>query len=374
MVDVEPSTDTPHDSARPPHQPAARTTAEGGGHVGDNGDDDGEYLDIEPSAPPLSLGNSEGKSGAAGGRRFHPLLRAASSSVDDKVDDWVRSSRHRLLADASVDSAPDLCLAMILYKPLPGAAGDGDEDGSGGEGGGDPTPSPRSDGDETSVSAARTHKQAAASGVEQCAGSGTAEAKGSTGGGGSSGLAFNGGDGVNGGIFGARNSAACVAPSGGDDAGGAMSDGSEGEDAMDTTTAEDDDSEPGQEMPAEPAVLTRMGTSRGAPTPELTPEWAARARVSPVNVSLLCWVIRVSREMFFSFCGGQCLFRRNVRMCQMKNASFLSQQQSVAKSNRIDVMPTGSFHEILEVYSRGGAERSGGARRGLPLISRLDGG
>lgn len=307
MVDVDLSTGTPYDSARLAHPRTASTTAKGG-DVYDKGDDDDEDFDDEPPAPPLSRGNSEGSLGTAGGRPTpHPFVRTAScavDAVDDKVDDWVRSSRHRLLADASVDSAPDLCRALILYKPLPRAGVDGEEDGSGGEGGGDPTPPPRSDGDETGVSSSRAHGKAAAVNVEQSAGSGTAEAAGSTGGGGSSGLVFNGGNGVSGGMFGPRHSAACVAPSGGDDAGGAMSDGSEGEDAMDTTTAEDNDGDLGQEMPAEASVLTRTGTSRGLPTPELTPEWAARARVSRVSISLWCRVM-YRRRLFRRFLRGR---------------------------------------------------------------------
>ncbi|CAN0175607.1 unnamed protein product, partial [Hapterophycus canaliculatus] len=60
-----------------------------------------------------------GPAGAAGGPPTpHPFLRSASSAADEKLDDWVRTTRHRMLADASVNSAPDLCRALILYKPV----------------------------------------------------------------------------------------------------------------------------------------------------------------------------------------------------------------------------------------------------------------
>lgn len=281
MADVHLSTGKPLDSmgALP-----ALTTANGE----DEGDDDLDLLDDAP-APMLSRGATNDGSGAGGRPMPHPFRRSASSTVDAKVDDWVRTSRQRLLADASVDHSPAKCRALIVYKPLPLAGVEGDEAGGGCgegglEGGGDPTPSPRTCGDDGGETAVGSRAQASAR-SEQCPGSSTAEATGSTGGGESNGH-VDGGRAP--GSFLASPRGLCTAPSGGDDAGGAMSDASErgGGSADSMEMAMDGDEEDGVApwqgaQPPELPALTRVGTSRGAPTPTLTPEWAAQARVSP---------------------------------------------------------------------------------------------
>lgn len=275
-------------------------------------DFDLDSLDDEP-APRLSRGNTNSRvitdptSGASANPPTHPFLRKASSSVDEKVDDWIRTSRHRLLADASVDGAPDLCRALVVYKAVgpAGAQTDTDEAGGGGgggcggsrgEAGGDPTPSPMAgsdSGDGIAVAGAGTARARGAAKKEQFAGSSTAEATGSTGGGG----------GRNGDANSRQRAAShglaglCVSPSGGDDAGGAMSDRSDAtgkgladEMEVDAATEGAEVLEPfSDDQPDELPGLTRVGTSRGIPTPELTPEWAAQARVSSeVSRASLC--------------------------------------------------------------------------------------
>lgn len=292
---------------------------------------------LDPNSPREGGANADGGSSsddgeasAAGGPPTpHPFLRSESSNVDEKVDDWVRSSRHRMLADASVNSAPDLCRALILYKPVvplaaPGSSGSGaespaeDEGGGGGEGVGDPTPSPQTGGDdggETAPSAAA----AAAAGLgaigrgggrssEQSAGSSTAEAAGLPGGGGRIGRLDNGyANGqhhhrVAGSLFGSSPPGLCTAQSGGDDAGGGMlmredSEVGAGGSLAPAASVDEMDMDAGDEeggagasdgesslaswnrRPPEPPTLTRAGRSRGAPTPDLTPERAAWARV-----------------------------------------------------------------------------------------------
>lgn len=293
-----------------------------------------------------------GPAGAAGGGppTPHPFLRSASSAADEKVDDWVRTSRHRMLADASVNSAPDLCRALILYKPVgpsvPSTASEAattceGEDGDG-EGGGDPTPSPQAGGDgggeiAPAVGAGlgatkRGAEQRGPDGSEQSAGSSTAEAAGFTGGGGRTDQPNSYGNGhtnqrVAGSLFAPRSRGLCTTQSGGDAAGGArvvrdsnssssgmllareesvemMQARSDSDvdraaaaaasstDAMEMDAAGDEgvggNRESWDMAPPEAPVLTRVGTSRGAPTPELTPERAAWARVSGSWISP-CW-------------------------------------------------------------------------------------
>lgn len=279
MADLHISSSTPHDSA------TAATSA----HDANGDSDDLESLDDVPS-PRLSRGDTDGSQGGGGGPTPHPFLRTASSTVDEKVDDWVRESRHRLVADASTNAVPDLSRALILYKPVQSSGGEGHEGGGDGEGGGGPTPSPRTGGDGgDEITAA-----GAGSGIarehplprnEQCAGSSTAE--------GSSGPAGSGGGGsahVNG--FPSANlfrqpRGLCTAVSGGDDAGGAVFYGGEARggvsaDEMELDGAREEGGGEGQQwlqFPDQPG-LSRVGSTRGAPTPELTPEWVARARVS----------------------------------------------------------------------------------------------
>lgn len=275
----------------------------------------------------------------------HPFLRSTSSAVDEKVDDWVRQSRHRLLADASVNSAPDLCRALIPYQPVAGSApssapgadsaGDEKDRASGydsGEAGGDPTPSPQTGGDgggDTAPAAAAGAGLGAIMlggerGCEQSAGSSTAEAAGFTGAGGRTGSHSNdngGGDGsglgkgrnhhhhhhhhVSGSLFGPPPRGLCTAQSGGDDAGGALimrddssaaamredseaamrlrdgDAGGRGSGVLPAAAGADAMDMDGTDMEApDPVPLSRIGSSRGAPTPELTPERAAWARVS----------------------------------------------------------------------------------------------
>lgn len=322
-------------------------------------DADEELLEGEGAAGEASSSSSEdgGRSGLA---RPHPFKRAASASsaVDEKVEDWVRSSRHRMLADASMNSSPDLCRALVVYKPLtpplgpsvpPAAAAAAEESGEedtdeSGEGGGDPTPSPQTGGDD----GGKTAPSAAGRGLgainpnpggrrstftEQSAGSSTAEAAVAG--------AFVGGkarartktragfaNGFTNSFANSKHHAVglCTAQSGGDDAGGGTmlfaredsgqmrDDGDVGRcggssasvsasasalastdadaDAMDLDAAGDDGVGAGVatvgsatwEMPpplppASAPALTRSGTSRGAPTPDLTPERVAWARV-----------------------------------------------------------------------------------------------
>lgn len=315
-----------------------------------------------PQAP--GEGDVDAATEASGGPPTpHPIIRSASSMVDEKVDDWVRTSRHRMLADASVNSAPDLCRALILYKPvtaLPPSISDGaasaeggggaavaEGDGDDGEGGGDPTPSPQSEGDgggETApfAGAPAGLRAMAARGVEQSstqsAGSSTAEAAGFTGGGErTTGQSHGYPSGVTndhhtngrhhhhrvaGSLFGTLPRGLCTAQSGGDDAGGTMlmrndssasmlsgvedsgatvatrDDGNVGRgrvpvqaasvDAMDMDAGGDQGAGGAggegvlaslESEPPEPPVLTRVGTSRGVPTPDLTAERVSWARV-----------------------------------------------------------------------------------------------
>lgn len=265
----------------------------------------------------------------------HPFKRSVSSPVDEKVEDLLRTSRHRLLADASVGVTPGQCRAITVYNPvlLPGGVATGGEGetscDSDGEAGGDPTPSPGAtgnDGDKraavssscsscssgsppaSSLNTARVCSAAggAGMGMLQCAGSGTAEGvrSGSCGGDRSQGhsgdrdfFSGGGGGGSGGGPRGLQTGGG-LAHSAADVAAGPMTDdndeiGDGGAAAslltstagalIAVTTAndamEDDDimgTLPG--ISNQPA-LTRMGTSRGAPTPEITPEWVALARV-----------------------------------------------------------------------------------------------
>ncbi|CAM9563044.1 unnamed protein product, partial [Ectocarpus sp. 4 AP-2014] len=282
----------------------------------------------------------------------HPFLRSTSSAIDEKVDDWVRTSRHRMLADASVNSAPDLCRALIAYQPVAGlmpsaapvADSTGDEEGrasgyDSGEAGGDPTPSPQAGGDgggDTAPTAAATAGAGLGAvmlggerGCEQSAGSSTAEAAGFAGAGGRTGghphgyANGNGGGGrsdqgkgrnhhhhhhVAGSLFGPPPRGLCTAQSGGDDAGGAlmmhddsgaasMREGNEaamifrdgdaggrGDGALPAAAAASADAMDMDETdmaPPDAIPLSRIGSSRGAPTPELTPERAAWARAAP---------------------------------------------------------------------------------------------
>lgn len=327
-------------------------------------DNNGGYRN--PNA--VGKGDADATAEASGGPPTpHPFIRSASTVVDEKVDDWVRTSRHRLLADASVNSAPDICRALILYKPvtaLPPSVTDGaapaeggggpaiaDGEGDDGEGGGDPTPSPQSGGDgggETAPSAAAAAglRAMAARGGEQrsaqCAGNSTAEAAGFTGGGErTTGQSHGYASGVTndhhhangrhhhhhrvaGSLFGPLPRGLCTAQSGGDDAGGRMlmrndssastltggmgsgamvatrDDGDVGRgrapapaasvDAMDMDAAGDEgaggaggggegDLGSLESEPPQPPVLTRVGTSRGVPTPDLTAERVSWARV-----------------------------------------------------------------------------------------------
>lgn len=318
------------------------------------------------AAGAAAAGAAAAASASGGPPTPHPFVRSASSAVDEKLDDWVRTSRHRMLADASVNSAPDLCRALILYKPVtalaasasggaaPAEGGGGpasaDSDDDDGEGGGDPTPSPQSGGDgggETAPSAAARlrvmaagFRAIAARGVEpismQSAGSSTAEATGFTGGGkrttGQSHVYVNGvmndhahdrhhHHRVAGSLFGRLPRGLCTAESGGDDAGGttllrdetsaAMLMAGEDGGAMMTTRDDGDVGRGRAPVPASvdamdidaagdegagraggarglaslesrlsgPPVLTREGTSRGAPTLGLTAENVLSARV-----------------------------------------------------------------------------------------------
>lgn len=255
-------------------------------------DDDSDWDPIEDTdtpAPKLSRGSTHGgtttPSGSESFSRPHPFHRSSSSPVDEKLEDWVRTSRHRLLADASLVTAPERCRALTVYKPLP-MPGVGGEDSEEDEGGGAPTPSPRvssgNDGDEEAASQeTRPQSPRGERCGAQCAGSGSAEGAAATGGG------RNTAD-----LIGQRGvqSGGTLAHSA-DDAGGSMSDvwNNEGRvaaaavvDAMDMAPPPQDDYDvsmgPWQGVVAQ-SVLTRTGTSRGAPTPELTPEWVARARV-----------------------------------------------------------------------------------------------
>lgn len=280
-------------------------------------EDDDSDVDDAP-APFLSRGkyrtgatlNSLG-GGSAQAQHLHPFHRSTTSPVDEKVDDWVRTSRHRLLADVSVGAAPGLCRALTVYKPLSifggRESGDDDEEDDGREAGGDPTPSPRASGngggegvafsssaDSSGVSTKRTLSVTGwGSGNEsgndvQTPGIGSSEAAATAGGGRNrSHKQF---------IFGVGSEGRAVQTGGGsahsaaDDAAGRMEDVGESVgagvvssmqdlDAMDMVSPADDDSMGLlRDSPIQPA-LTRVGTSRGVPTPELTPEWAALARV-----------------------------------------------------------------------------------------------
>ncbi|CAM9507529.1 unnamed protein product [Ectocarpus fasciculatus] len=318
-------------------------------------------LDEDDDASGNDDGAGDASSSVGGGPPTpHPFLRSTSSAVDEKVDDWVRTSRHRMLADASVNSAPDLCRALIPYRPVaglappsaaPGADSTEDEEGrasgyDSGEAGGDPTPSPQAGGDgggDTAPAAATGAGLGAVmlggeGGCEQSAGSSTAEAAGFAGTGGRTGSHSHGyandsggeagsdqGQGRNhhhhhhvaGSLFGPPPRGLCTAQSGGDDAGGALmmrddsssssaaamredseaamrlrdgDDGGRGGGVLPASAATaaaaaagaDAMDMDGTDMaPPDPLPLSRIGSSRGAPTPELTPERAAWARAAP---------------------------------------------------------------------------------------------
>lgn len=307
-------------------------------------EDDTDDFDDSP-APFLSRGDGrkrqENKDGAE--QLPHPFKRSNSSAVDDKVDDWVRWSRHRLLADASVGTAPDACRALTVYKPLrllgdadTTSANSEDEDGvvesgggDGGDGGGDPTPSPGATGNygdqraaissssssspaTAAASAAGGGRRRAGMGAAQIAGSGTAEVT-------NSGCDDNrsyerrAGDGLFGGgvggLFGDDSGGLRGLQAGGgfahsaaDIAAGPMTDDDESGDAavadvLSVSTAgsfvpsmedamEDDDDV--AMLPNGSTQLTRVGTSRGAPTPEITPEGVALARVRLERILFSC--------------------------------------------------------------------------------------
>ncbi|CAN0107455.1 unnamed protein product [Laminaria digitata] len=285
MADLRISSGTPHDTA-------AATAP----HDADDGDsDDFESLDDVPP-PRLSRGDTDSSQGGGGGPTPHPFLRTSSSTVDEKVDDWVRESRHRLVADASTDAAQDLSRALILYKPVQPSGDEGHEGGGDGEGGGGPTPSPRTGGDggdEINSAAAGAgspgnarERTLARNG--QCAGSGTAEgSSGPAGGGGGGSAHVNGLHSPPASLFGPPRGL-CTAVSGGDDAGGAVLHAGEARggvtaDEMELDGAREEGDGPGQwdqfPVPEQPE-LSRVGSTRGAPTPELTPEWVARVRAS----------------------------------------------------------------------------------------------
>ena len=266
-------------------------------------DEDEDNVDLESlddvPGPRLSWDDTDGSQGAGGGPTPHPFLRTASSNVDEKVDDWVRESRHRLVADASANAAPDLSRALILYKPVQSSGGESDEEGGGGEGGGDPTPSPQTGGDggneiTTGVGSENTRGRPCLGRNEQCAGSGTAEgSSGPAGGGGGGSAHVNGLHSRAAGLFAAPRGL-CTAVSGGDDAGGTVfysgsARGGASADEMELDGAKEEGGAQAQwvEFPEEPG-LSRVGSTRGAPTPELTPEWVAQARVSDSFVNEPC--------------------------------------------------------------------------------------
>ncbi|CAB1114406.1 unnamed protein product [Ectocarpus sp. CCAP 1310/34] len=311
-------------------------------------------LDEDDDASGSDDGAGNTSSAGGGPPTPHPFLRSTSSAIDEKVDDWVRTSRHRMLADASVNSAPDLCRALIPYQPLaglmplaaPAADSTGDEEGrasdyDSGEAGGDPTPSPQAGGNGGGDNAPTAAATAGAGlgavmlrgerGCEQSAGSSTAEAAGFAGAGGRAGGHLHGyanANGVGGGsdqgkgrnhhpphhhevagsLLGPPPRGLCTAQSGGDDAGGALmmcddsgtasmredseaamrlQDGDAGEwedgalPAAAAASADAMDMDGTDMAPPDPIPLSRIGSSRGAPTPELTPERAAWARAAP---------------------------------------------------------------------------------------------
>lgn len=279
------ATSSASSSPAPPFSPLTASS--------DDDDTDLEDLDVDKPAPRLYRLRKQSRSVKGSGKGQSSLAnvfqRGSASAVDEKVDEMVRSSRHRLLAEASVDSAPDLCRALIVYKPMPlaGSADCGD-----GEAGGDPTPAPPSDSQQDAHekevdSSASDDKRSRRGGGVQYAGSGTSETS-----------ATPGGE-----RPGARGRGERGSQSGGgvahsaDDGAGVMSDvdldldEAEGSpapmDVMEVTTAvscEDDGLGPWQGH-VTPPVLTREGTSRGAPTPGLTPELVELARVSETHES-----------------------------------------------------------------------------------------
>lgn len=319
-----PSTNAPQSMSMNMSSKQLDTSGGGGGGAGT--DDDDSDVDDSP-APFLSRVGSGGKQS----QLPHPLKRSATSPVDEKVEDWLRTSRHRLLADASVGAAQDQCRAITVYNPLPlpGGATTGEEDEAGGDGeaGGDPTPSPGvtgNDGDERAAvsafcaassssgspaSALNTAQVCSAAGgaglgAVQSAGSGTAEAATTGSCGGDRNCGRSGGDHVfRGGGVGPRGlqTGGGLAHSAADIAAGPMTDeddevGNGGATvssvapttgaliaATSVNDAMEDDEAMGvlPEMSTQPE-LTRVGTSRGVPTPEITPQWVALARVS-------CW-------------------------------------------------------------------------------------
>lgn len=211
------------------------------------GDDEGtdfEELDVDTPAPRLSREKTPTNENTWG--LTHPFQRRNSSLVDDKVEEMVRESRQRLMSETSSGASPQHSRALIVYSPLPlpGSA-DNDED----RGGSDSSPTPR------------VH----ANGFQH-AGSETSES-------GSTVTACKSGNG------GAREQNVT--------AGGVLHSADRGAGTAsivndtEAMSVDEDGAEgvPVDEDTPEPPTLTRMGTSRGRPTPYLTPEWAARARV-----------------------------------------------------------------------------------------------
>lgn len=297
MADIQLSSSSPSDFARVP--PRYDTNVE---DIADDPDDDLDDLDGTP-APRLSRGTTAGMGSSLGGEVpgiLHPFLQQTASTVaDERVDDWIRTSRQRLHADASVDGPSDLCRALILYKPV--ALAEGAEEGAVAQGGGDPTHPPQcggSDGDEAAAVAGVAGALSPPT-PEQSAGSNPAEAADQKGEAGKGENRRSGhlavGDRVHSAGAQLKQSTGLSTASSSryDTEGAAMSDSDEvGDmlaDEMELTAsaAQAGDGNGGREMwRSDDAVveevpgLARMGTSRGMPTPELTPEWAAHARVS----------------------------------------------------------------------------------------------
>lgn len=248
---------------------------------------------LTPSNDSVDTDDDDDLDDARKGSRTLPTIlsfrQTAGSVADKRVDDWVRTSRQRMQADVSVASATDVCRALIPYKPLKLPGIEGDEAGGGNEGGGDPTPPPQSGGSDEDEAAVPTARAQLPARNEQSAGSSTAEAARATAGesaGGRHGESAGGRHGATVALF-TPSQGICTSPSGADDAGGTMcvvsprtTDG----DAMEVASPGDEDAAAGGPWLSGPPTveqieLTRVGSSRGAPTPELTPEWVAQVRV-----------------------------------------------------------------------------------------------
>lgn len=238
-----------------------------------------------PSNDSVDTDDDDELDGPRKGSRTLPTVlsfrQTLGSVADKRVDDWVRTSRQRMLADVSVASATDVCRALIPYKPLKLSGIEGDEAGGGNEGGGDPTPPPQSGGNDEDEAAVPTARAQLPARNEQSAGSSTAEAARAT-----AGESAGGRHGASVALF-APPQGICTSPSGADDAGGTMCvipPRATYGDAMEVASPGDEDAAAGGPwLPSPPTVehidLTRVGSSRGAPTPELTPEWVAQVRV-----------------------------------------------------------------------------------------------